>query len=87
MRDDPTNKNLTERKNIELMRYEEALSELETIVTDLELSEHTLDEAVALFERGQALSRHCSNLLDQSELKVKKLLGDEFEDFQLDDSP
>ncbi len=66
---------------IEQMHYEDALAQLEEIVAVLESGEHSLDEAVALFERGQALARHCSALLDQAELKVKQLSGENLVDF------
>ncbi len=65
------------RRPVEELTYEEALAELEAIVRALESDEHTLEEALALFERGQALLRHCSRLLDQAELQVQQLLGDE----------
>ncbi len=31
---------------------------------------------MALFERGQELSRHCVELLDKAELRIKQLSGD-----------
>jgi exodeoxyribonuclease VII small subunit len=62
---------------IEQLTYEQALNELETIVTALEGDKHALEQAVGLFERGQALARHCAALLDQADLKVQQLLGDE----------
>jgi exodeoxyribonuclease VII small subunit len=40
------------------------------------------DEALALFERGQELIHYCSNLLDQTELKVQQILGEEIVDFE-----
>ncbi len=44
----------------------------------------SLDEAMALFERGQALSRHCVDLLEKAELRVKQLTGDTLEDLPPD---
>ncbi len=66
---------------INQLHYEDALSQLEEIVAILESGEHSLDEAMALFERGQALARHCASLLDQAEIKVKQLSGEELTDF------
>lgn len=63
------------------LTYEQAFSELEEIVAALETDEHSLDEALALYERGQALARYCAGLLDQAELKVKQLSGEELVDF------
>lgn len=58
---------------VEIMTYEAAFQELEKIVAALESSEPSLEEALALFERGQLLARRCSDLLDQAELKVQVL--------------
>jgi len=65
-------------KRIEEMTYEEALSELESIVFALEgdASRNKLEESIKLFERGQALAERCSVLLEAAELKVKKVVGD-----------
>ena len=66
---------------IESLTYEEALAELESIVAVLEAEKRSLDESLALFERGQALARFCSGLLEQAELKIQTLSGDELVDF------
>ena len=63
------------------LTYEQAFAELESIVSTLETGEHTLDEAIAKFERGQVLARHCANLLEKAELKVQQLSGGEIVDF------
>ena len=66
---------------IEELTYEQALAELEAIVAALESEERTLDESLAQFERGQALSKHCAALLDKAELKITQLVGEEIIDF------
>ncbi len=58
------------------LSYEQALAELESIVTSLEESQLPLDETMALFERGKQLTRHCVELLDKAELRIKQLSGD-----------
>jgi exodeoxyribonuclease VII small subunit len=68
---------------IEQLSYEQAFSELEEIVAALETDEHSLDTALALFERGQSLARYCANLLDQAELKVQQISGDSLVDFKI----
>jgi exodeoxyribonuclease VII small subunit len=68
--------------NLEGLSYEEALSELERVVTALETEEHPLEAALALYERGQALARYCAGLLDKAELKVQQLSSEELEEFQ-----
>lgn len=56
-------------------RFEEALANLETVVRQLESGEATLDEALAAYEQGVQLVKHCQKLLDQAELKVQELTG------------
>jgi exodeoxyribonuclease VII small subunit len=63
------------------LSYEQAYAELETIVAELESEERTLDEAIAQYERGQALAKHCAALLDKAELKVQQLSGEQIVDF------
>ena len=65
---------------VEGLTYEQALSELEGIAAALESGDHALDAALALYERGQALARHCARLLDQAELKIKSLSGEDWVD-------
>ncbi|HLB65500.1 MAG TPA: exodeoxyribonuclease VII small subunit [Anaerolineales bacterium] len=64
-------------KPAEEMSYEQAFQELEATVHRLEAGELPLEEALALFERGQALATRCNDLLDQAELKLRKLMPDE----------
>ena len=66
---------------IEEMTYEQALQALEEVVTSLETNKQPLAEALALFERGQLLSRRLAGLLDQAELKVRQISGEELVDF------
>jgi len=71
----------TIQKSLSGMNYEQAMRELETVVDALESGEHSLDEILALFERGQELVRYCTDLLDKAELKVQQLSGDTLTDF------
>jgi len=57
------------------LSFEEAFAELEETVRRLEAGELTLEESLALFERGQALAAHCQKKLDAAELKVEQLLS------------
>ena len=65
---------------LDKMNYEQAFAELEAIVATLEAGEDSLDASLALYERGQALAKHCSTLLDRAELTVRQLSGDELAD-------
>jgi exodeoxyribonuclease VII small subunit len=69
-------------KPIDVLTYEEALSELEKIVAALESGERALEESMTLFERGQSLAKHCAGLLDKAEMKVQKLVGNEISDLE-----
>lgn len=69
-------------KSMEELTYEEALAELEEIVSALEGEQSQLDESIKLFERGQALAAHCGTLLEAAELKVKQVAGDEIIPFE-----
>jgi exodeoxyribonuclease VII small subunit len=63
-------------KPVEELSYEEALGELEGIVSILEGEHGQLDEAIKLFERGQALAARCGTLLEAAQLKVKQVAGE-----------
>lgn len=71
----------SENKPVESLTYEQAFSELEEIVTALEDDEHALEHSLDLYERGQALARHCAALLDKAELKVMQISGEEITEF------
>ncbi len=55
------------------LSYEKAFQELESLVARLESGDPPLEEALSLFERGQALAARCGRLLEQAELKLKAL--------------
>ncbi len=77
-----TDQPIDEKIPIDQMTYEQAFTELEKVVAALESDEHSLEEALALFERGQALARHCADLLDKADLNVQQLMGKELVDFE-----
>jgi exodeoxyribonuclease VII small subunit len=72
----PKSSSKKSEKAIEELSYEEALAELEQIVSVLEGEQNQLEEAIKLFERGQALAARCGVLLEAAELKVKQVVGD-----------
>jgi len=53
--------------------FEQALSELEALVERMESGELSLEESLASFEQGIALTRRCQQALEQAEQKVKIL--------------
>ncbi len=55
------------------MSFEEAMKELEATVGKLEHGEATLEESIALYERGAALRAHCDAVLRKAEERVEKI--------------
>lgn len=53
------------------MNFEQALAELNDIVTRLESGETALEESLDLFKKGVALTEKCNKLLDTAEQKIK----------------
>jgi exodeoxyribonuclease VII small subunit len=77
------------KKKLENLSFEESLSELDTIVQNLEQGNLDLEESMALFERGLTLSKLSQNKLQTAEQKVKILLEQngeqQLQDFALTD--
>jgi exodeoxyribonuclease VII small subunit len=55
------------------MPFEQARAELDAVVARLEDGATTLEEALALWERGEALHRRCAALLGAAEERLKAL--------------
>ncbi len=76
------------RKKPENLSFEEALSELESLVDRLEQGDISLEESLKSFERGIALTRNCQQALAKAEQKVSilsdKTLEAEPETFEVD---
>jgi exodeoxyribonuclease VII small subunit len=53
--------------------FEEAQKELESIVERLERGQTSLDEAIALWERGEELLRLCLARLDTAQGRIEEL--------------
>jgi exodeoxyribonuclease VII small subunit len=66
---------------VDQLSFEAAFTQLEMIVAELETGEKPLENALALFDRGQELARRCAELLDRAELRVKQLSGAMESDF------
>ena len=62
------------KKKLENLTFEESLSELDTIVNNLEQGELSLEESMTLFERGLSLSQISQSKLQAAEQKIKILL-------------
>lgn len=61
-------------KDISALSFEDALRELEGIVQQLERGQIKLDEAIAAYERGAALKKHCEAKLAEAKAKVDRIV-------------
>ncbi|MEP1931628.1 MAG: exodeoxyribonuclease VII small subunit [Roseibium sp.] len=59
--------------DISALSFEEALKQLETIVRELEQGNVPLERSIEMYERGDALRKHCDTLLKSAEAKVEKI--------------
>ena len=64
---------MSPRKKEETKTFEENISRLEEIVSQLERGDAALADSLALFEEGTKLASVCSAMLDEVEQKVVKL--------------
>lgn len=58
---------------MEKMTFEQAYNKLEETVRKLEAGNLALADALALYEQGMDLAKHCGRQLDQAELSIKSL--------------
>lgn len=59
--------------DIASLPFERALAELEEIVRRLERGDVALDDSIAIYERGEALKRHCETLLKRAEARIDRI--------------
>ena len=55
------------------MSFEDALKELEAIVSRLESGDEPLDSAITLYERGSVLRQHCAERLDAAQARIEAI--------------
>ena len=58
---------------VEALSFEAALKELEAIVGQLESGDTPLEQAIALYERGDALRRRCAERLDAAQERIEAI--------------
>jgi len=58
------------------MTFEQAMADLEQVVTQLERGDVALEDSIALYERGAELKKHCETKLKQAEEKVAAITLD-----------
>lgn len=68
----------------EKLSFEQAIQELEQLVSEMEQGEITLEQSLAHFERGISLARHSQQLLSKAEQRVQMLTNDQGRDELVD---
>ncbi len=63
----------TDAPALAALPFEKALSELEDIVRRLERGDVPLEDSIAIYERGEALKKHCEALLKKAEARIEKI--------------
>ena len=64
---------MSDSKELNALSFEQALSELEAIVSQLEKGDGALYEAIAAYARGAELKKHCQKKLDEARMQVEKI--------------
>lgn len=64
---------MSDSKELNALSFEQALSELEAIVSQLEKGDGALDAAIAAYARGAELKKHCQKKLDEARMQVEKI--------------
>ena len=62
-----------DRQAVETLSFEDALAELEEIVSRLEGGQGSLNDAIEAYERGSILKRHCQAKLEEARLRVERI--------------
>jgi exodeoxyribonuclease VII small subunit len=62
-----------EPTDLSALPFEKALAELEDIVRRLERGDVPLEDSIAIYERGEALKKHCEALLKRAEARIEKI--------------
>ena len=65
---------MSEPAEISSMSFEQALAELEQIVSRLESGQAPLEDSIRMYERGAALKAHCETRLESARLRVEKIV-------------
>ena len=62
--------------DISSLSFEKALASLEDIVARLEAGKVDLEESIKIYERGEALRKHCEAKLAEAEARIEKITLD-----------
>lgn len=62
--------------DIAALSFEDALKELEKIVTELEQGKVALEKSIEIYERGTLLKAHCESKLKDAQARIDKIVVD-----------
>lgn len=62
------------RPDVAQLSFEQALGELEKIVSQLERGDVALEDSIRMYERGAALKAHCETKLKDAQIKVEQIV-------------
>ena len=65
---------MTDAPDISSLNFEKALAQLEEIVAKLESGKVDLEESIKIYERGEALRKHCEAKLAEAEARIEKIV-------------
>jgi exodeoxyribonuclease VII small subunit len=65
---------MTDFPDVAALSFEQALAELEKIVSELESGQAPLERSVDIYKRGAALKAHCEARLEAARLQVEKIV-------------
>ena len=65
---------MADTSDIAALTFEQALAELEKIVSELESGQAPLERSIEVYERGAALKAHCESRLEAARLRVEKIV-------------
>jgi len=67
---------MTDSVDLTDLTFEQALTQLQKLVDELENGDGSLEESLSRYEQGMKLAAYCNELLDKAELRVQELLPD-----------
>tara|TARA_R110002124_G_scaffold176081_9_gene344026 strand:- start:558 stop:812 length:255 start_codon:yes stop_codon:yes gene_type:complete len=67
----------TAKQDIGKTSFEDALTELERIVRELESGKGDLETSIEAYEKGMVLKQHCEAKLQEAQAKIEKITVNE----------
>ena len=65
---------MTDETDIAALSFEQALTELERIVSELESGKAELERSIEVYQRGAKLKAHCEAKLKSAQLQVEQII-------------